>query len=429
MTSIPTDSLLPVPDTADQSRRMVRLRPRLIPYFPAVVFILTTLLLPVGAINGQNNLLFWMFGLAIAALVASGVIGAWTISNISVQRDPIPTVHAGETVQITYRITNSSRVLPAFAISIAEFPRRPLAVGNARPQPTWAGRITPGVAFAEYIPRGATVTVHAEVAALRRGPYLLDTVEVWTTFPFGLSRKTIFHAREQTALIRPVSAPMRADVLASLRVSRSGVSAGATPRVGIGEEFHSLRDLVDGDSPASVAWKRSATADRLLVRQTAQPLNRRLWIGLADLRGTPAIEAERSIAAAAGLAAAAAAAGYAVGLLAAADRSPLNPRFGHRALSEIFDALALLDPDADNTIIPPADSAASRRTIIVDPALRPSSVWDSTVRSPQDLISDASILPGASEPAAPSLAARLVRILADLLPGGDDAPPTTRGTR
>lgn len=418
MTTLATE--LPDPLLApDRSRRLVRLRPRLVPHFPAVVFILTTLLLPIGAINGQNNLLFWMFGLAIATLVGSGLIGAWTISSISVERDPIPTAHAGETIRLTYRITNSSRWLPAFAISVAEFPIRPRAVGAVRATPTWDRHFTQATAFAEYVRRGGTVLAHAEVAALTPGTAVFDTVEVWTTFPFGLSRKTVFHAREQRTIVRPPCLRIRQEFLNLLGQSRGGAGNGATVRPGSGEEFHSLRDMADGDPPRMVAWKRSAMADRLLVRQAAQPENRRLWLGLADLRGLPEEACDSAIVAASSVAAAASMGGQAVGFLGGAQREAIPPRGGPRALSEILDLIASLDPQSSGGLAPIVGATPSSRIVIIDPLQRPQSIGGAIVRSPAEVLAEP-LRPRVGRPARPvSMVARVRAFLAEFIPSGN----------
>ena len=49
-------------------RRRYRLR------FPAYIYMLVTVFIAVGAFNSQNNLLFWAFGLSLAAMVVSGIL-------------------------------------------------------------------------------------------------------------------------------------------------------------------------------------------------------------------------------------------------------------------------------------------------------------------------------------------------------------------
>ncbi|MBL8963118.1 MAG: DUF58 domain-containing protein [Phycisphaerae bacterium] len=415
---MPPAAVLAVPtnDQADHPRRLMRLRPMPVMHVPAAVFILTTLLLPVGAINGQNNLLFWIFGLAIATLVASGTIGAWTMASLVVERDPVSPVHVGEVTRITYRITNRSRVLPAFAVSISELSRRPwMPRSSRRPDPTWDGKLSRGVAFAEFIPCRGTVVVHALVAGIGRGMARLDTAEVWTTFPFGLSRKTILMAREQAVLVRPRAARLSPSAASMLSALLRGENQGASTHSGTGDEFHSLRDHSDGDPPGAIAWKRTATTGRLLVRQNARMLNRRVMIGIADLsRVTPA-EAERTIAAAAGLVAAAAGLGLLVGLLGTATRDPLPPRLGSRPLEEVFDALARLDPSSEGPPLPPPGGVRSHLTLILDPARGPWGDGSARVLAPGDVLT-----PGTGESGMRAvrrgLAGRVLDTLASLLP-------------
>lgn len=410
----------------EQPRLLARLRPRLVAHFPAVVFILTTLLLPVGAINGQNNLLFWMFGLAIATLVISGITGTWVISSLSIERDPVEPAHAGEMVRITYRIHNNSRWVPAFAINVEELSTLPAAIGPGHVRPTWPGMLSSPTAFAEYIPRGGTVTIEAQVAATSWGSATLDVLEVWTSFPFGLSRKTMLHGRTQHLLVRP---PVIRDLLPSfidrlLNARAAATRGSATTRSGPGDEFHSLRELSDGDSPRSVAWKRSATRDRLLVRQNAREESRRLFIGLADLRGVEPAAARSAIVAAASAVWAGHQSGFSVGLLASAQHPQVAPGSGQRALGEIFDRLAVLDLSAEHTPHAPTGVDARTSVILIDPLRRPAGMPSASVFTPDEILQHATSLvfdPPVQVPM--TLAERLSRFLSELLPASRPTLP------
>lgn len=403
---------------------MARLRPRFVPHFPAIIFALTALLLPIGAINGQNNLLFWVFGVAVATLLGSGIIGAWTISNITIEREPIEPIHAGDLLRIRYRITNSSRWLPAFAIAISELNHRPLILGKARTTPTWPQRLTQPFAFAELIPRKSTITITAEAAATARGLATFDAVQVWTTFPFGLSRKTMLHAREQSAIIRPLPARIHPDFIASLARGRDLRAAGTTPLAGGGDEFHSLREHIQGEPTRSIAWKRSATAEKLLVRQNAQPPNRRLWIGLADLRRATPDELNDTLSTAAGLAIAAANAGYAVGFLAHTEVGHLPPRQSARAIAEILDALALLDPAQHSESLPPPPRSIPARIAILGPRPSTTAIPSAGLYSP-DQITTGHLPSHATDPSR-SPKRSWKRTLAEFLsPSSASTTPTT----
>ncbi len=422
----PKTVLIPLPAAApgESPRRLLRLRPKLTPHFPAVVFTLTTLLLPIGAINGPNNLLFWMFGLAVAALLGSGIIGAWTIASIAVEREPVEPCHVGDLSRIRYRLINTSRWIPVFAVGILELERPPFALRRKRTSPTWHRKFTRGFAFAEYIPSGGSIGISAQVAATGRGIALFDAVEVWTTFPFGLSRKTVLHAREQAAIVRPRPVRIRPEQIALLSRGKDPRSSGAASRAGAGEEFHSLREHTEGDPPRVVAWKRSASAGRLLVRQHAQPPNRRIWIGLGDLTSLAPPIAEDALAAAAGLAVAAAAAGHAVGLLGSVARPAIPPRHGARPVAEVLDALALIDPSREAAASAPGLVGGSTRIVIIDPLGAASPIPTASVLRPDEICAD--VLPSRTPPepwvTPRSWLPRAGAVLRSMLPGRSRSP-------
>ncbi len=297
-------------------------------HLPGFVYVVTTVVLVLGAINGQNNLLFALFGLAVGGLVVSGLLSGANLVGIAVQR--MPPVHGlvGEQVTVRYRVRNRNFLMGAFAVTIEEVP----PTGSRGPH-----RLGPVRGFAAYIPARKEVIVEARGWCLSRGGAELARVRAVSTFPFGLTRKSVAFEQRQRIRIRPRIAPLPRSVLASID--------GREPRGGRprpwrgGDEFWALREYAPGDGVRSIAWKPTARLDRLIVRDRATGGSRRLWIEIHATNATQD-DVEHTLCAAAGLVNLAYEAGFAVGVRTE-DGAVLSPlRTGRAYLWEALDALA-----------------------------------------------------------------------------------------
>ncbi len=320
-------------------------------HLPGVIYIFITVLLAVGAFNSQNNLLFWAFGFALAILLVSGLISGAMLMGVTIEREAPPPATASEPLVIRYRVHNRNRLMPAFALHLAELApghdeprrrrrrRRRSQGGIAAGEPDWSSHLSPIRGFVAHVGPGQTVVCEAPARALRRGVATLSVFRVQTTFPFGLVRKSLEAASRRTVIIRPRIIPP-ADpsiVSASQRHSR-GVSRPSA-RVGEGEEFFALREYAPGDSLRTVAWKRSARSEKLHVRQNAAMLPDRLWVGVAAAAEEEAFE--RALGEAAGLIDEASRREIEVGLLIPAANVHVLPRAGAAHRERLMDELAL----------------------------------------------------------------------------------------
>lgn len=334
---------------------MVRRRYHL--HVPGVIYVLTTFLMSIGAINSQNNLLFWAFGLAVTALIVSGVLSGSALMGLEVTREPIAETNVGEPLVIRYRLRNRNRLMPAFGLTLAESDR---AI-TTKTAPTWTKHTATPRAFVVEVGAGRSIPVEAISEATRRGEPTFDALTVTTTFPFGLMRKSVIFAAPARAIIRPRRLHLRPDLLGSL--VRRGTQAGMTRTVSrTGEEFFTLREYRPGDHTSAVAWRASAKAGDWLVRAHAQPGPRRFWI-VVDANASDADNAEQAISLAASLAIAGHDQGFLVGVQAPAVGLTITPRHSPAALRTMLNALAVVD--LAQTATSPGASASSERDSVV----------------------------------------------------------------
>lgn len=327
--------------SAADAKSMVVVSRRYHLHWPGVVFVVTTLLVALGAINSQHNLLYWIFGLAVGTLLFSGILSGAVLMGVEVERLPPQRGIAGTPLRIAYRVRNRSRVVPALALHIEEW-----STTKKGPSPTWPDFVPTIHAFVPWVPRRGSQVVEAEITPDHRGVMSCASLRVWTTFPFGITRKSVLfrlpdEVAPQEILIRPqailaTSAQLRHMASLTARSER-------TPRSGIGTGVPvTLREFVPGDSPRRIAWKRSAIriAEQRapLVRQESRPSSGRVWIVLRSAGDSAADEV--SIRRAAGILELAADRSIPIGFSIPDADVLVHPNASPRHIAQVYDSLA-----------------------------------------------------------------------------------------
>ncbi len=255
MTSARAINRTPTLDTQPHVRRAAALT------FPGILFVVVTLFLALGAINGQNNLLFWLFGFCIAALVVSGIITGNALMGLKLAAHAPPPARAGQPVELTYTIQNTARLFPNFALEITEL--------RDHTSPLTHKNLTaPAVLL--HLPPRAIDRAASTYTPTRRGIIELDRVWIRTRFPFGLFTKTVEFSAPRTLVVAPPKADPDDTRIETLTTSDQAQTRHAARR-GAGLDYIGLREYRPGDPMRVVSWKRSARAGSLLVVEYPQP--------------------------------------------------------------------------------------------------------------------------------------------------------------
>lgn len=308
------------------------------------MYIGVTLLMGLGAINSQNNLLFFAFGLALGSILISGFVSGMSLMNLDVRRAPAGVGRVGEPMLVVYRVRNRSRWLPAFGLVVEE--------GNGDRRAPWRRRLPRTQAALVHVPAKQARHATAVVTPIARGEAALTHVRLWTTFPFGILKKSVTIEQPGGALIRPALAPTARQLL-DQAMSGVGSTERVSRRIGRDAEFYGLREYAPGDPLRHIAWRATARTGELVVREAYASVSADVVIALsfADAEApeaTPDARDELAISVAAGMADAACRRGARVVLLApiqslAIESRPSGAESG--AADPIEDALARLDLD------------------------------------------------------------------------------------
>lgn len=365
-----------------------------------VVYVIAILVMGIASGARPNNLIIWVFSAMIAALLASGVLSGLMMTPLRATRIEPRRGRVGEPLLIRYELTNRSRLIPSYDLTVTE------AVDPKLLEPA-------GTAWALHVGPGDTVHAEAVFRPVRRGAVQLKSFEVATTFPFGLLRKIVHIPRSGDVLIHPEILPLRADLLA--RVT-SGAFGGQrlSAKGGGNDDFFGVREYRSGDSIRSIAWKRLAGTGQLATIERSRSVPPRVRV-LIDLR-TPtaalrtaegedprALE-EQAIVLAASFLALADRLGYEYALCVAGfELPPVSLRKGHFHREKLLSLLAALDLDAPRGKGNGLGTSEERATVVVvhpdrtDLDVAPPDAWHFRARELPSLAEAAAAPPALAE--------------------------------
>lgn len=331
-----------------------------------VFYIVVTVLLGIGSINSQNNLLFIVFGVALGAMLVSGVVSGAMMMGLEVDRRPVAAAQVGDNARFSYRVRNTRKRVPAMAIDLieADRPRRKLRRRDRK-------RTFPE-AFVDVVPAGSTEDIAAVMPCTRRGVMRLDRITISTTFPFGIVLKSVTVTEPDELLILPRVLELPASVLLA-GGGRGRTETERQDRRGLGLEFYAIREYQPGDPMRRIAWKQSARGGPLMTREFADPVATAVLIDLALEReqasGAEADQSpgERAICLAASLAALASRLDVAAGLRVSQLGIDIAPSQLHGRTSAMLEALARIDlaDERLDAVNQPVESPADARVFRV----------------------------------------------------------------
>jgi uncharacterized protein (DUF58 family) len=260
--------------------------------------------------------------------------------GLDLAREAPPRAEAGAPATLRYRLRSRARLVPALALTIEELPDDDARSRLGARAVAFLACVRARGVFAARVPH--TAIAQGSITPQRRGVVRLSRVRVSTSFPFGLARKSVTFEQPAELLVSPAPADIPART-----PQPAGARTGLAPRERrhrAGEEFYALRAYSPGDSLRSVAWRASARAGDLVVRERATRPHPRVALVLRE--PTDDVARERVLSLAAGLVRRAARAGEEFSLRLEAGPSLLAPGAGPRQVRLSLDALSAL-PDRD----------------------------------------------------------------------------------
>lgn len=260
---------------------------------PGLIYAALAAFLAFAAMNTQNNLLFWVFGIMISGLAVSWLVAWLTIRRLSIRRvDPRYGV-IGEPLIVNYAARNLSRWMSIFNVQVSEAP----SADHRR----WNRVMQAAIAWIMHV--GPNETVHGEAVFWpdKRGVLAFSKMRVWTSFPFGILRFSRTIRQPQYTLIYPKVYELRKGLLRN-NTTQGMLGSRISAHAGAGDDYYGMREYRLGDSMRHIAWKRTAKSDDLVTIERANPSPSRLRVvldlSLRSSHGKPdpaAIELQRDL--------------------------------------------------------------------------------------------------------------------------------------
>lgn len=293
-------------------------------------FVLTTLVVAIGATNTGNNGLYILLSLLLGVLLVSGVVSRRNVDGVDVSLDGPAEVFAGEPVRFRVRVGNrTGREKAALLVKVS---------GKAAPL------LFPRLVAGGEAERGL------DLVFPRRGRQKVESILLFSGYPIGLFRKGRLHPVNEERIVFPRP---RAAVFPPPE-AREAVDDGIDPRKrGRGAEILKLREAAPGDDPRDIHWPQTARQGRPIVKERASELGREIVVHLDT--GRPATAGpdwdgafEDAVREAAGLALRFLSRGERVGLLCGDLFLP--PAMGPLHRTTILTALALAEAGNEGSV-------------------------------------------------------------------------------
>jgi uncharacterized protein (DUF58 family) len=318
-----------------------RLPRRIRPTRDGVAYLFVTLAIGFAALNTQANLLYLVFGMLLALIMASGVLSEMSLRQLQVNREAPGRVFAGRPFLMGVGLKNTKRRFPSFSVEVEDLVE---------------GRPLEKRCYFLKLPAGRRQQTSYRHRLPRRGAYRFTGFRISTRFPFSLFRKWRDVDLPGEVLVFPDLSP----VAPWQRSAPANPGDTTFPRSGRTGDVHGVREFRAGDAARDIHWKKSAIDGRLMVREREDETRRRAQIILDNARpaGAPGdsrddASFERAVGMAASLAAHYLALGFAVGLSVRGRSVPAAA--GPAQLDRLLRLLALVDWAApDEAIALPA---------------------------------------------------------------------------
>lgn len=217
--------------------RLDRRRIYVVPTLFGLVFAAMLLAMSVGALNYHNNPALLLTALLGSVSVTSMLIGFRALDGLGLERLQADPCHAGDPLTLDLVFAASTRLRPSLRIDIGNSH----TLVTARPDEPLRARLV--------------------LPTQRRGRLTLPRIRLWTRWPYGLFRAWSWLNPAVELLVYP-----RAEVTA-VPLPQGADQAQRARSHALGEEFGALREYRSSDPRRLIAWKASARADRLLVRE------------------------------------------------------------------------------------------------------------------------------------------------------------------
>ncbi len=223
-----------------------------------LVFLIITVLFFLIAANLKAGLLYFLSSLMLSAFLISLIFPFFMLRGIEVERESPSFASEGEEIKLTVSLKNSKG--SKYLLIVED----KFAGGKGR-------------LLFPFIPKGGEAKKDYFLHP-KRGVYEKGEVFIVSSFPFGL-----LEARKRLQVKTSLTVYPRYYLLKSLPLLESASFPGEllhAERRSLGEDYYGVREYRPGDSLRYIHWKKSASINKLVVKEFEERLGNYLLIVL-----------------------------------------------------------------------------------------------------------------------------------------------------
>lgn len=247
-------------------------------------FLVLSVIVGFAAVNTGNNLLYLIFSVLLAVLLASGVISEASLRDIDVSLRFPEHIFATQEVLLDLSIINRKRLVPSFSLTVGvmtEVKETDKKLSERMRRLLLGPQLEKGLGkLAHYsiLPGNAKLSQRLSYTFPKRGSYHINGFVVSTKFPFGFLRKT--HEKEASGeiVVYPKPQPIK-NFSATVPVLAGWLESMQRGR---GSDLYLLRNYVPNDNMRHIDWKATAKVRQLMVKEFMREDERRITIVFDD---------------------------------------------------------------------------------------------------------------------------------------------------
>src|SRR5215467_8151423 len=218
------------------------------------IYIGSTLVIALAALNTGNNLLFLILACLIANILMSGFLSYICLTGVEMNLEMPEHIFAGHTERATVELANEKMTMPSFSLTVEA-----VTPENAKNSTA----VLQSKVYFPYLPRHESQRQRVPVTSPHRGAFRQDIFRIVTRFPFGFLQKARRLEMKKEVLVYPSVETLAdfAEIFTGIEGALESMSKGR------GQDLYALREYLPTDSARHVHWKASARLGALMVRE------------------------------------------------------------------------------------------------------------------------------------------------------------------
>lgn len=226
-----------------------------------LLFFALILLVTILSLSSGNNLLYLLLSALLATMFVSWAPSRLNLSRIGVSVRFPNHIFAGESATFDLTVTNRSRLLPGFSLTVAMSEG---AAGAQASSKAKEGATNPTeLVYLPIVPARASASARIERDFPKRGVYPIRGFIVHSRFPFGFIEQRRRLEANGEIVVYPAPLPLDEFVhglppLMGLIESRAR---------GSGSDLYAIRRYISSDHRRQIDWKATAKTSQVMVRE------------------------------------------------------------------------------------------------------------------------------------------------------------------